>query len=103
VPLMVAEGYAASYGVGQYLTHVQRGIVTLERALIAGGLLLVLAALGWYFWHQRRAKQRRADGLSRRASGSEGPEIRHAGPASDEALLRGYPAPPTPRFDAEGM
>jgi len=64
VPLTVGEGYAAGYGLGDYLTRIRRGIASIEQILISGALLGLLLFLGWRIRHRWQARYRLAQGAS---------------------------------------
>ncbi|HWU38639.1 MAG TPA: hypothetical protein VN203_13405, partial [Candidatus Acidoferrum sp.] len=65
VPLTVGEGYAAGYGLGDYLTHIRRGIASIEQILLTGALLGLFLFLGWRVRHRWQARYKLTQGASR--------------------------------------
>ena len=65
VPLTVGEGYAVGYGLGDYVTRIHRGIVSLEQVLLVGALLGLCLLLGWRLWSRRYVRNRLTQSVSR--------------------------------------
>ena len=65
VPLTVGEGYAVGYGLGDYVTRIHRGIVSLEQVLLVGALLGLCLLLGGRLWLRWYARNRLTQSVSR--------------------------------------
>ena len=65
VPLTVGEGYAAAYGLGDYVIRIHRGIVNIEQVLLRGALLGLFLLLGWRLRHHWQARYKLAQNVSR--------------------------------------
>ncbi len=65
VPLTVGEGYAAAYGLGDYVIRIHRGIVSFEQIILRGALLGLFLLLGWRLRHRWQTRYKLAKGVSR--------------------------------------
>jgi membrane protein DedA with SNARE-associated domain len=56
VPAMVAAGYGVAYGVSLYLTRFARVVGRVERLILIGAVVGVVAFLGWRALQAVRAR-----------------------------------------------
>ena len=58
VPTMVGAGYAAGYGLGDYVARLQRVVGRIERIILVAAILTPLLLLGWRALQTSREKHR---------------------------------------------
>jgi membrane protein DedA with SNARE-associated domain len=57
VPMMVGVGYAVSYGLGDYVTRLQRVVGRIGRVILVVALLSTMVVLGWRALQASRTKK----------------------------------------------